>query len=290
MKRLIVISIAFLFIVDAIHGQLVWKISQKDSKTVSYVFGTHHLVAENQIPYFSNILSLCDQSDLLIGEIDMSVTLNQEATLRYSQMNSLSVRDFVTSKEYKMLDNEFQSILGVGMSVLGKLKPMALISMHQIRTYMNMMGLSTQPESIDEYIQSRAKVRGKTIIPLETVDEQMDLLMNTIPMKRQAQLLVETIKNKKANLKEIVNLQDAYLKGDMHALQTMWNSDTSMTTLEKRLFSEVRNIKWLEELKPCIQNNSCFIAVGFMHLVGNAGLIQQLKLAGFDVEPVYFTN
>ena len=286
MKRLIVFLVAVLFIVDAIHGQLVWKVSNKDSKTVSYLFGTHHLVDNNQIPNFDKILGLCDTTDLIVGEIDMSVTLNQEAILRHSQMNSMTLRDFVTSKEYKMLDNEFQSVLGVGMSVLGNLKPMALISLHQIRNYMKFEGLSMQPESIDEYIQSRAKDRGKDFLPLETVDEQLDLLMNTIPMERQAQILVETIKNKNGNLKDIVQLQQTYLKGDINALQLLWKSDTSMTELEKMKFSENRNLKWLEKIVGCIQNKSCFIAVGCMHLVGETGLISQLKLAGFDVEPV----
>ena len=44
----------------------------------------------------------------------------------------------------------------------------------------------------------------------------------------------------------------------------------------------------MEQLKIMFPKNSCFVAVGCLHLTGESGLINQLRNAGYNVEPIIF--
>lgn len=47
-----------------------------------------------------------------------------------------------------------------------------------------------------------------------------------------------------------------------------------------------RNNNWMGKIPAVIDDSSpAFILVGSMHLSGEAGLLNQLKVQGFDVEP-----
>ncbi|MGB1318428.1 MAG: TraB/GumN family protein, partial [Flavobacteriales bacterium] len=47
-----------------------------------------------------------------------------------------------------------------------------------------------------------------------------------------------------------------------------------------------RNNRWIVSMKEMLPKNSTFFAVGAMHLIGETGLIKQLKAEGYTVEAV----
>ena len=47
-----------------------------------------------------------------------------------------------------------------------------------------------------------------------------------------------------------------------------------------------RNDRWVKVIQEKLSNTSTFYAVGAMHLVGEKGLIEQLKAAGYSVDAV----
>ncbi len=47
-----------------------------------------------------------------------------------------------------------------------------------------------------------------------------------------------------------------------------------------------RNKNWVKQLKEIMKKQSVFVAVGAGHLVGDFGLINLLKRAGYKVEPL----
>ena len=59
----------------------------------------------------------------------------------------------------------------------------------------------------------------------------------------------------------------------------------SFETIETKLLTE-RNARWIISMKELLAKNSTFFAVGALHLVGDDGLIKQLKTAGYTVEAV----
>ena len=81
-------------------------------------------------------------------------------------------------------------------------------------------------------------------------------------------------------------MNEAYLAGDLQAIEALNNEDDDMSADEKKIMIDNRNANWINQLNALMPTKSCFIAVGCMHLVGETGLIGQLKKSGFTVEAV----
>ena len=290
MKRCVILILFILFISNDAKSQLFWKISKPNSLQTSYLFGTHHLIPKEAIPKFDLILDLCCQSEVLIGEVVMNNSRENVDLMNYSTMNVNTIQNLVSKQDFKMLDREYMKLLGFGIDYFNNFKPMALISMQQIHWYLIENGLSKQPESIDAILQSAVVANGKQIVGLETLEEQLSLLMNTLSVERQATILVESVKNKSNELLNSKRLQNAYLQGDLSYIYKMWLSDTSLTEKEKNEFSDIRNLKWMPKINDLVSEKQCFIAVGYVHLLGDNGLINQLKKAGYLLEPVNLFN
>ena len=121
---------------------------------------------------------------------------------------------------------------------------------------------------------------------LETIDDQLKMLLRSIPIERQAEILVETIRNSKNIKKENERLDSLYTSGDLNALYNMLVEEEDMNEAEKFLLVDERNHDWLPKIEKHIKQEPCFIAVGALHLPGNDGLINLLRKAGYKVKAV----
>lgn len=272
----------------AAQGQLLWKISGHDLKKPSYLFGTHHLIDKSLIPNFDSILSICGQSDAVVGEMDMKTPGLQRKMMQNSVMKGKNIRDLVSETDYSMLDKEFKSLMGLGMNMLGSFKPMMLMTMHQMTLYIKSSESKKQPVSVDELFQKQARARRKPVIGLETPEFQMKVLFDAIPLDRQAEMLLYEVREKERILLELGQLKEAYVTGDLEQMNAMDAKDDSMKPEERKLLVDDRNVDWLRQLPALLQRQSCFVAVGCLHLVGENGLINQLRTKGYSVEPVLF--
>lgn len=285
--RIVKISLVCLFCFPLVsQAQLCWKVSGNGLEKCSYLFGTHHVMDCNAIPHFKDILHLCATSEAVVGELVMDSSLNDAIQASVS-MSDKSLSSLLTPDEYKMVDTEVQRVLGIGLGLLDKMKPLYVGSLYTVMSYIQSLGLSEQPESIDEVFQQKGKEEGHKLIGLETPQEQVDLLFNSIPVERQAKMLVEAIREKDEATTQATELNNAYLSGNLRKIENMgdgeqWNPD------EKVVFADHRNLKWMQELPSMLKGQSCFVAVGCLHLVGKTGLILQLRKAGYSVEPVQF--
>ena len=78
------------------------------------------------------------------------------------------------------------------------------------------------------------------MIGLETIEQQMDILFNSIPLKRQADLLVQGVKEKDKGIELMNKLNVAYLSGNLMALEVLNNEDDDMTSDEKKIMLDNR--------------------------------------------------
>ena len=268
------------------NAQLLWKVSGNGLAKPSYLFGTHHLVDKDQIKDVDKIIDLGKQTDAVVGEMEIpDPAAIQMKMMQAGMLTGTSMKELLSPEDYQLADNEFQQLMGAGMAQLGVMKPMLLATLYSSLTFMQAYGMTKQPEAIDAILQKTAKESNKKVIGLETVDQQMDILLNSLPLKRQSEILMYTIKNKKQEVDLQLNITDAYKKGDMVKAEALDKSDDSMTADEKKIVAENRNNAWMKQLPELMKSQSCFVAVGFLHLVGDKGLVAQLKKAGYTVEP-----
>jgi len=283
-KTIFLTFIVFIFALSA-HAQLLWKVSGNGLLKPSYLFGTHHLIEKEQIKNFDNIIALVGQTDAVVGEMDMSNMLDlQIKMMKGVMMKDTTLKDLLSEADYTLVDNEFKDLMGIGLNKLGKMKPMMLSTMYALLTYTKINNLKKQPEAVDVLFQKKAKKEKKAVIGLETVEQQIDIMFNSIPLQRQAEQLVKGVKEKDRGVELLKKLNVAYLAGDLVSIEGLNKEDNDMTAEEKTILIENRNNNWIKQLATLLPGKSCFIAVGCMHLVGETGLINQLKKAGYQVE------
>jgi uncharacterized protein YbaP (TraB family) len=284
-KRTIFIFVLLLLTLHA-QGQLLWKISGNGLKKSSYLFGTHHLIDKDKIPQFDSILAVCAQADAVVGEMDLKEPGIQKKMMQGSVMKGKKMKDLVSPADFQMLDTEFKSVMGVGMSLLGSFKPMVLMSLHQLTLYLKLSGLKKQPVAVDELFQKQARAGSKAVIGLETIDYQINVLFNSMTLERQAEVLLYEVRQKDQLMKDLSQLNEAYVTGNLEKMKELDVDDESMTPEERKTLVDNRNQNWLKKLPELFNKQSCFVAVGCLHLVGDNGLINQLRLQGYTVEPV----
>jgi len=288
-KTRIVALMLVIIIVSSVKAQLCWQISGNGLTKSSYLFGTHHLIEKEKVSHFDQVLLLLNKVDAVVGEMDMSNMLGMQLKMMQGAiMKDKTMRDLLNDEDYVLVDKELKATVGAGLDKLGKMKPMMLSSMYSVMLYMKHHQLKKQPDAVDLIFQKTAKKHKKEIIGLETVEQQIDILFNSIPLERQAEILVEGVKDKEKSLDELDKLNSAYIAGDLALLETIYLESDDMTVEENKILLEQRNNNWMGQFSEMLSVKSCFIAVGCMHLVGEAGLINQLKNKGFVVEEVRF--
>ena len=285
-KKNMLLPFVLLFVLNA-NAQLFWKVSGNGLSKPSYLFGTHHLIENEQIKYFDNIIAFVAQTDAVVGEMDMSNMLGmQMKMMKAVMMKDTTMKELLSDSDYVLVDNGLKEVVGVGLDKLGKMKPMMLSTMYSLMTYMKKMNLKKQPEAVDVLFQKRAKKEKKSVIGLETVEQQIDILFNSVPLQNQANQLVKVVKEKEKEINLMMDMNKAYLSGDLIRIEALNQEDNDMTPEQKVIMIDNRNNNWMTQLLSLIPDKSCFIAVGCMHLVGETGLINQLRNAGFSVEAV----
>jgi hypothetical protein len=85
-------------------------------------------------------------------------------------------------------------------------------------------------------------------------------------------------------MKDLSQLNEAYVTGNLEKMKELDVDDESMTPEERKTLVDNRNQNWLKKLPELFNKQSCFVAVGCLHLVGDNGLINQLRLQGYTVE------
>jgi len=285
-KILMTVLVTLCFIVSA-QAQLLWKVSGNGLTKPSYLFGTHHLIEKDQIKDFDKMLDLAGNSDVVVGEMIIDNSLGAQLKMvKYAMMKDTTMKELISETDYALVDTEYKQTMNMGLNKLGKMKPMLLSTMYSLMLYMKMNNLKKQPEAVDLLFQKKAKKNKKKVIGLETLEQQMDLLLNSIPLKRQAEIMVEGVKGKVKDIELLKEMNEAYLAGNLTQLEKINNEDEDMTNDEKKILIDNRNNDWMKQIPSLLSKQSCYVAVGCIHLVGETGLIAQLKKAGYTVEGI----
>lgn len=285
-KAFIFTLLAVIFTFSA-NAQLFWKVSGNGLSKPSYLFGTHHLIEKEKIIGFDKVLSVIPQTDAVVGEIEMRNMLGMQLKmLKVAFMKDTTMHDLLSARDYILVDSVMKKVVGKGLDKLGRMKPNMLGALYEVKLYMNQNNVKKEPEAIDIVFQKKGKKAKKKIIGLETIDQQINIFFNSMSLKSQAESLVEAVKNNDKSLIQLKQLTEAYLNGDLKKLTELNNQDGHMTPEEKKVLIVDRNRNWVVQLKTLMQKQSCFVAVGCLHLVDEDGLIQQLKDVGYTVEAV----
>ncbi|MDI9318945.1 MAG: TraB/GumN family protein [Phycisphaerales bacterium] len=263
-------------------NSLLWKISQKGQKEVSYLFGTIHVICKEDYFWTKPMQSCYDQCNQLCLEVnisDQSQMTSELAALMFD-MTGGTLRDYFSKEEdYNIVAKFIQDSMKQNIEMANRMKPITLYFL-----YNTLLAKGPCKESLSYELQlvEKSKSAKKEIIGLETFAEQMTVL-EKIPTDTIINQMIGIAKGEKNESSEVQQLVDAYKKQDLLTLNKFIVESAQMG-MNSKSFIDERNQKWVAPMKKMMDSQPTFFAVGAGHI---SGLIELLRAEGFTVEAIY---
>jgi uncharacterized protein YbaP (TraB family) len=260
---------------------LLWQISNNTTTKPSYLYGTIHLICPDKIAIDTVIKKAFNNSTQLFLEIDLDDPQMMAKAMKGMMMpDSISLEKLVGKTNYDSMNIIFKSKAGIPLNVMGKAKPMLLMS--AIFPAL----LQCNPDGFEKHFQAMAKERHMPLNGLETIDYQMRVF-DTIPYSVQADMLKSLLFNLDSTKKGFDEMLTVYLSKDVNGMQQLTVKDKDFGKYDALMLKN-RNNNWIPVIAKEMAKEPTFFAVGAAHLGGINGVINLLRQNGFKVEPVYY--
>ena len=292
-SRLLAIFVILVFVSFVIFAQealsqsrksFLWKIQSK-TNTV-YVLGSIHFFKREIYPLNQKIESAFGQSEILVVEANVDDIRNvdvQKLMERAFYPENDTLEKHVSPEIYELVKKE-TSGLGIPVELINKQRPWFLAMTLEA---LESLKLGFDPNyGIDKYFLSKAEGK-KRILELESIDYQLNLL-SSFSDKDQELLLLYTLRDLKLLEQELEQLSKAWTSGDTKSMESILTRSVSednrfASILEKIVYE--RNRKMASKIEDLLRTNETyFVIVGAGHLVGDRGIIENLKRKGYLVE------
>lgn len=264
-------------------SSLLWKVSGKNLKSPSYLFGTIHLICEKDYQQPKSLNDCFSQTKQVYLELDMDDPgMMSEMQQQMAMSNGQSLQNIMNEDDYQLVNTFFKDSLGVSLNLFNTTKPVLLTSMIIIKM---MNGCKTT--SYEMNFVRMAKEQQKEVLGLETVKEQMQVL-ELMPVKQQVDELIKSVKdytNYKIYFQQLIDAYKAQDVSKIYLLSTEGAFATSAS--DNEILINSRNKNWVPKIVKTAAEQPTFFAVGIGHLGGPQGVIELLRKKGYTVEPVH---
>lgn len=259
---------------------LLWKITGKDMKAPSYVFGTIHMLCQKDYiwtPAMRNSLRACKEVCFEMDMDDPSVMM--QIAMGMIDNSGRTLKDYFTSEEYALVEGFVNDSLGMNIAMFQQMKPAALQSLFATRAVSCSTPVSYEANIMDEAKKYRLEITG-----LEQANEQLELF-DRLPADSVVKELVKMATDYSQERLEYQRMLKAYKRQDLPVLFQLIDS-TRAASDDLTAFLDDRNHKWISRMEERMEQRPVFFAVGAGHLPGENGIIQLLRNAGYLVEAV----
>lgn len=258
---------------------LLWKVSGKDIVEPSYLFGTYHLLCEDDAVLPSALQDALAETKTLYLELDLGDPNIAVSMIKSMEMRGdTSFRDLYGPAEYDSVSTLLESIAGMSLEMMDHFKPMVAYS-----AVMPSL-MDCNPSSMELSLSNKAKELNIPVKGLETVAFQASLF-DSIPYSIQAAQLKEMLYNSDGAKRDFLALIDLYKQEDIKALHDKVVEEELLVPYTNTLVYN-RNRNWVGIIQQQAAQQPAFFAFGAGHLGGELGVINLLIRAGYDVEPV----
>jgi len=267
---------------QATDNALFWKIQRADLPAPSYLFGTFHLMGAQYVDSLQGVINGFQQCKAVVGEIllDSSITMKLMLAAR---LENTTLDKLLSPDIYASADTWFKELSGMDLARFNGVNPVTVQNLMMVMMQQKYYPSSDEP--MDLYFQRLGKRQGKSLMALENIDVQINVLFKQFPVERQAVMFADFVRNRDKALVELRQMNSSYRKGDLNRLEQLL-AEQNYTASESAFLLDNRNEKWMEELPKMLRDRPTFVAVGALHLAGDNGLVNLLRKAGYTVTSV----
>lgn len=262
-----------------------WKATS--NSTEIHLLGSIHFANDSFYPLREVIDDAFDAADHLVLEVNLAnfdPAAYMSLVNRYGRLEpGTSIDSLLSAATYQRLQSTLQRF-GLASNSMDAVRPgMVVVDLSSL--VMLRSGFSPD-KGIDMVMMRRASEQGKTILALETIEQQLRLLAG---LPEPELLLRETLDQIDNFELELRALETSWKQGDEQAIIDMMiedpeESDAAYSEINEKLLYQ-RNRNMLKQLRQYLKTDKrYFVVVGAAHLLGEQGLIEMLKAAGYELE------
>ena len=261
---------------------LLWKV-ERNGQAPSYVFGTIHSEDARVLNLPKPVQNAFKGAKVYVMEavLDESVVLGMSNAMMFSDGRGL--KDVVSADIYAKTVAAMTNY-GLPETATQLMQPWALA-----------VTLSTpKPQGglvLDLMLMQQANAQLKQTAGLETLDEQVEIFAK-LPMHEQVILLDDTLQQLGRLDQVLASLHTAYLARDLAGMERISEAQQALgnRALGQKLMRKLvdqRNPRMVARMEPYLKSGQAFIAIGALHLPGEAGVLNLLVKKGYRVSVVY---
>ena len=259
------------------YHTMLWSVRSPDLMDPSYLFGTMHVRDHRAYTFYEQACRYIDQCEALALEFDLG-SLDQEAqTGLLQQVPAQSLEALLPPRKLEKIRKFFLRALGVDIFPLRQLPPLLVSNIINERLLEE-----DHPMALDEMLWQYARQADKSILGIETYEEQLKVLQK-IPPEVQAQSIVAMARHFRQHRRHLLRLAALYAAGNLPQLHQ--SSKRSLSGMRYPMLYR-RNAIMAERIGKMIAGQPVFCAVGAGHLYGGRGVLRLLKKQGLSVAPV----
>ena len=283
MKKYIKNCIAALAIVCSLTAQaqdessLLWKIEGNGLEKPSYIFGTIHMICQEDYIMTDKIQNTLKNVDAYYAEINFS-DANNMAIMQKSMMSEIPLSKRLSAEKYNELKTLLSDVVNLDIKQFENFSDAAIVSMITFKGFPCAEFKMYEMELLQSVMHEKKKLGG-----LETVEEQMRIMNNSLGIDAIFQMLKDI---KTEGFESTRMMVELYKNQNIQGLYEYMKKASYMNN---EVYNEIllkRNHNWLKEMPKIMKSTSTFFAVGAAHLGGENGVINLLQQKGYKVTPV----
>ncbi len=287
LRNLALLIVLFVFSAKFVVAQevkteksLLWEVSGNGLEKPSFLFGTIHIICEDEMVWSADIDAALGSAEKIVLELDMDDPKEMQGMQQLVMNPGMSnFSDKLSEEDKSTLNTFFTDNYGMGMKQLGIMKPFALMSMVMPK-YLE----CARPGSYEGKLVQLAKAQEKEILGLESAAFQTGIFDN-LPFEKQVELLMTTVEDFDKGKEDFAKMVGTYRAQDLNALYNMIKESPEYAELTEEMLDK-RNMNWIPKLEEMMKAQSVFIAVGVGHLASEKGVINLLREQGYTLKPL----
>lgn len=269
---------------QAVANPPMWRMSDDDTEI--YLVGTFHVLPPGLRWRSSELGHALDQSDEVWFEAEVDTPAAQEETRRI-----LLNKGFL--RPGKSLTEELSTDGAAKLQEVSERLALPIAAVDRMRPWQAFLALSVQfivsrgfdPASgLEPGLLKEARARGRRLVFLESVDEQLGFFTELTPAVETA-LLELTLSEWDNQAEDFQLLYDAWRRGDTPEIDALMNAAMREKTPEiYKILLKDRNAAWADRLEAAMSEpGKKLVAVGAAHLAGPDSLPDLLAAKGLQI-------
>ncbi len=265
-------------------GPAMWRL-QADNGAVIAFLGSFHILPPSVQWRDTRVDAALASADGVVFEVDLG-EMDRPETAQLIMSRALlppdrSLRDVLSGETYAHVTRMSEK-LALPPGSLDRAQPW-FAATGLLVGYMVKEGASPE-DGVDSLLTREARAAGKRVIPLETLEEQFDVL-GSLSRQDPDFLVMDTIRFIEDPAGLLQRMIEAWRTGDEAVIDEIMRLDMDKYDGVYERFISGRNAAWVPKIEALIETGGTYlVVVGAGHLVGRDSVIEMLRTKGYRVE------